>query len=218
MAEINKAGRLVAITFASGILVSLAAGTTAFAQAGSTGGSVGKQDKSISGGEEQPAAPAVAQPSPNEAERAWAVTKDTTSPAVLQAFIRRFGKTVYGEMARARLDELNKRQITIINPRSTSPSTTVPGDKRTSSNPCSSVVGTWAWKWEGIVSGTKVAVFESDGTAHDDKGNHGPWTCTNGTLIVNWVTGPDTLVLSSDGRRLLGTGPWNVSVSAIRKQ
>ena len=41
--------RLIAITFIIGILASFAMGTTAFAQAGSTGGSVGKQDKSVSG-------------------------------------------------------------------------------------------------------------------------------------------------------------------------
>jgi hypothetical protein len=54
MAGINNVGRLVAIAFVSGILAWFAAGTTAFAQAGSTGGSVGKQDKSISGGEAAP--------------------------------------------------------------------------------------------------------------------------------------------------------------------
>ena len=51
-----------------------------------------------------PAAPA---PSPSsEAAQAWAATKDTTSPAVLEDFIRHFGDTVYGSMARARLQEL----------------------------------------------------------------------------------------------------------------
>jgi uncharacterized caspase-like protein len=43
---------------------------------------------------------------PSEAERAWGVTKDTTSVAVLEDFIRQFGTTVYGSMARARLAEL----------------------------------------------------------------------------------------------------------------
>ena len=76
------------------------------AQAGSTGGAIGKQNKSISGGEDQPAEPALVQPSPNEAERAWAIIKDTTSPGVLQAYIKQFGSTVYSNMARARLREL----------------------------------------------------------------------------------------------------------------
>src|SRR5262249_1805344 len=53
-----------------------------------------------------PSPPPATQPASTEAERAWAVTKDTTSPAVLEAFIKRFGNTVYGEMASARLKEL----------------------------------------------------------------------------------------------------------------
>lgn len=49
-----------------------------------------------------------------EAERAWGVTKDTTSVAVLQDFIRQFGDTPYGSMARARLEELNRGQRTTV--------------------------------------------------------------------------------------------------------
>jgi uncharacterized caspase-like protein len=45
----------------------------------------------------------------SEAERAWAVTKDTTSRAVLQAFIKRHASTIYGEMASARLKELEQQ-------------------------------------------------------------------------------------------------------------
>jgi uncharacterized caspase-like protein len=44
----------------------------------------------------------------SEAERAWALTKDTTSRGVLQAYINRFGNTAYGEMANARLKELEQ--------------------------------------------------------------------------------------------------------------
>jgi uncharacterized protein YecT (DUF1311 family) len=41
-----------------------------------------------------------------QAERVWAVTRDTTSVGVLEDFIRQFGDTPYGSMARARLQEL----------------------------------------------------------------------------------------------------------------
>jgi uncharacterized protein YecT (DUF1311 family) len=41
-----------------------------------------------------------------QAERVWAVTKDTASVGVLEDFIRQFGDTPYGSMARARLQEL----------------------------------------------------------------------------------------------------------------
>ncbi len=58
------------------------------------------------------AAPTAPTPSPSlltsEAERAWAYTKDTTSVAVLEDFIRKFGNTPYGSMARAQLDELKR--------------------------------------------------------------------------------------------------------------
>ena len=53
MASLNELGRLIAITFVSGILTSFAGSTTAFTQAGSTGGTICRQDKSISGGKEQ---------------------------------------------------------------------------------------------------------------------------------------------------------------------
>jgi hypothetical protein len=45
---------------------------------------------------------------PNEAERVWTVVKDTSSVAVLEDFIRRFGDSIYGTLARVRIDELKK--------------------------------------------------------------------------------------------------------------
>ncbi len=65
----------------------------------------------------------VTVPPPNEAAQAWAVTKDTTSPAVLQDFIRQFGTTPYGSMARARLEELKSAvAVAAPPPRSQRPS------------------------------------------------------------------------------------------------
>jgi Caspase domain len=48
--------------------------------------------------------------SASEAERVWALTKDATSRAVLQAFVKRFGDTAYGELATARLKELEQSE------------------------------------------------------------------------------------------------------------
>jgi formylglycine-generating enzyme required for sulfatase activity len=48
-----------------------------------------------------------------EAAQAWAALKDTMSLAVLEDFIRRYGDTFYGTLARARLDELKKSQATV---------------------------------------------------------------------------------------------------------
>jgi WD40 repeat protein/uncharacterized caspase-like protein len=67
-------------------------------------------------------------PSPqstSEAERAWAATQGTTSQAVLESFIGRYGDSFYGDLARARLEELTKGQVAVVAPvptTSTSPS------------------------------------------------------------------------------------------------
>jgi Caspase domain len=47
----------------------------------------------------------------SDAAQAWAVTKDTTSAAVLEDFVRQFGTTPYGSMARARLQELKTAAV-----------------------------------------------------------------------------------------------------------
>ena len=44
------------------------------------------------------------------------MTKDTTSIALLEDFIKQLGSTSYGSMARARLEELKKSQIVIVAP------------------------------------------------------------------------------------------------------
>jgi hypothetical protein len=66
-----------------------------------------------------PASPGAAAPPSqsdrsSEAERVWRVTKDTTSQAVLEDFIRQFGATVYSSLARARLDELKRDRLAAI--------------------------------------------------------------------------------------------------------
>jgi hypothetical protein len=45
----------------------------------------------------------------DEAARVWTVMQNTTSTAVLEDFIRQFGATSYGSLARARLDEMKKQ-------------------------------------------------------------------------------------------------------------
>jgi hypothetical protein len=48
--------------------------------------------------------------------RAWLATKDTTSTAVLEAFIERYRDSFYANLARARLDELKKGQVAALSP------------------------------------------------------------------------------------------------------
>jgi hypothetical protein len=73
----------------------------------------------------QSAAPEPRAPAPtpvaNEAALAWAVTKDATSTAVLEAFIKRFNDTYYGDLAKLRLRELGERQATRTDPTSSPP-------------------------------------------------------------------------------------------------
>jgi uncharacterized caspase-like protein len=47
----------------------------------------------------------------NEAAQAWGATKETTNPAVLEAFIERYSTSFYANLARARLDELKDSAI-----------------------------------------------------------------------------------------------------------
>jgi formylglycine-generating enzyme required for sulfatase activity/uncharacterized caspase-like protein len=57
------------------------------------------------------AAPAIALSGASEAALVWGTIRDTTSPAVLEAFARQFGGTVYAGLARARLEELKRTQV-----------------------------------------------------------------------------------------------------------
>ena len=49
----------------------------------------------------------------SEAAQAWSVIQNTNSVAVLADFIRQFGNTPFGSMARARLEELKKGQVAV---------------------------------------------------------------------------------------------------------
>lgn len=50
------------------------------------------------------------QATPTEAERAWNAIKDASDPSVFDVYITQFGSTVYGAMARARLQELRRQK------------------------------------------------------------------------------------------------------------
>jgi hypothetical protein len=63
-------------------------------------------------------APTTAAPTAgDEAARAWSVIQNTSSVAVVEDFIRQFGKTIYGSLARARLTELKKNQVAVVTPK-----------------------------------------------------------------------------------------------------
>ncbi|MGP0093437.1 MAG: caspase family protein [Xanthobacteraceae bacterium] len=52
----------------------------------------------------------MAPPTADPAALAWTAVKDTTSTAVLEDFVRRHGDSIYGTLARVRLEELKKGQ------------------------------------------------------------------------------------------------------------
>jgi Caspase domain len=70
---------------------------------------------------EVPATPPAATQAPSETEQAWAATRNTTSRAVLEDFIKRYGGSSYGTLARSRLEELEKSQVAAVAPQPPSP-------------------------------------------------------------------------------------------------
>ena len=164
-----------------------------------------------------PAAPSpAAQPLTTEAAQAWGATKDTTSAGVLEAFIKRFGSTVYGDMARARLAEL--RANTNAKPAgrvaSVAPSApAVASDKTTpdAATPCRKVIGVWSWFIGGDVT------VRNGGTAAQGP-RTATWTCSNAQIVMVWSHGfTDRLTISADGTQMTGTNQIGIGVSATRK-
>jgi len=92
---------------------------------------VGLAVKRATGGEQQPwvssspidgdfyfagPAPGAAAGGADDAAQAWAATRDSTSIAVLDAFIRQYGSSIYAPFARARRDELKNGQLAATTP------------------------------------------------------------------------------------------------------
>ena len=55
-------------------------------------------------------------PQTSEAERTWPWIKDTNNQTVLENFIKQFGDTPFGAMARSRLEELKNQQVAVAAP------------------------------------------------------------------------------------------------------
>ena len=91
--------------------------------------------------------PQTIQPAPppmnDAAERIWPTIRDTTSIAILEDFIRQFGSTPYGSMARARVEELKKSQVAAIPPPSR-PVPPAPSQREKKASSCSErIAGSW---------------------------------------------------------------------------
>jgi formylglycine-generating enzyme required for sulfatase activity len=83
----------------------------------------------------------AAGPPASEAAAAWSAAKDSSSPAVLEFYIKRFPGTVYAGMAQARLDELKRTQVAVATPPPPAPNLALPAAPRVAPPTAPSVPG-----------------------------------------------------------------------------
>jgi formylglycine-generating enzyme required for sulfatase activity len=65
----------------------------------------------------------------SEAAQAWGAMQGTTSQLVLEDFIKRYGDSFYGTLARARLEELKTSQVAVVEPPDSAPGSTASSEK-----------------------------------------------------------------------------------------
>jgi len=107
----------------------------------------------------------------SELERAWSFIKETDDAARLEAFIRQFGDSAYAPMARARLEELRKKQVVIVPPSSSSP--TQSDATIRSRSPTSEFDGNW-----------RVVTIDGEYCRTPGQSYVRQWTITNGVVIA----------------------------------
>lgn len=74
---------------------------------------VASADPGVSVAARTPATSPASLPSSNEIAEAWRAVSTTTSTTVLDAFVRRFGDSIYGDLARARLQDLKAQDTKV---------------------------------------------------------------------------------------------------------
>jgi uncharacterized caspase-like protein len=117
--------------------------------------------------------PVAVAPVQNEAAQAWSAVKDTQNPAVLDAFIKRYGTSFYADLARARQDELKKLAAVAPASRQSPPGT----------------VEVWNVREIGPLAGTWTLTRKDDGTLT------GKGDIRNGTFRVTY----DLVVIERNG-------------------
>ncbi len=148
------------------------------------------------------AAPLASTAPIDPAAQAWAATKDTTSIAILEDFVRHFGSTVFGSMARARITELKKAQLAAINPKPLSsppPAPSAPAIQTERDPLCAKAIGTWAW-----VFGSGDVVVRPNGSFVHTDGSPGTWTCSEGRLVLKFGRGEERMTVAKDGNTMSG--------------
>ena len=79
--------------------------------------------------------PPPMKPQVSEAAEAWGAARDATNTAVLEAFIGRYKNTFYADLARARVEELKKKQVVVmVPPPAPAKQSSDPGPRPTSSS------------------------------------------------------------------------------------
>ena len=133
-------------------------------------------------------------------------TTDSASVAVLEDFIRHFGPTIYGSMARARLAELKKSQVAAVPQKPTDQP--APAKEK-----CPNIVGTWN-SWASGLFGKGDATFHANGACIHRSGIKGKWWCEGGQLWIAWGgENPKTFRLSPDRKRIVHIADGSVSFS-----
>jgi uncharacterized caspase-like protein/invasion protein IalB len=159
-----------------------------------------------------------------DAGQAWAATQATTSQAVLEEFIRQFGHTPYGSMARARLEELKKSQVVVATP-SLQPPGPASSERQKPATPANSAPGTTSsppplkyspWTKVCFLGGDGKRVCLTDLEARSETG----YVLTNVQLIepegepkkILRVTVPMPVALRYGTRVIIDQGPANPGV------
>jgi hypothetical protein len=170
-------------------------------------GSLGGGTISIVGGDagisgSTTTAPSAPVSSIDRAAQAWSVIQNTTSVAVLQEFIKHFGSTVYGSMAQARLNELNKDRVAVgVPPARLGSSTSSPEGRKPPDTSCGGkIAGSWDVTADTVFPATLVMPsrqrfnweFQSDGPW---EGSPSTWGMSGGVIVAREIRTRSTTTL-----------------------
>lgn len=87
------------------------------------------------------------------------------------------------------------------------------GGHKPAGNECDRVAGVWQWKW---LNETSVVTLNANGTGTSAHGARSTWTCNDRTAVIRWPLTKDTMVLSSDGKKLTGSNNIGMAVAGSR--
>jgi hypothetical protein len=62
----------------------------------------------------EPVSPAVTPPAGEVGQAAWSMVQNTSDIRVLEAFVKRYGDTFYGDLARMRIEDLKKTPVASV--------------------------------------------------------------------------------------------------------